>query len=475
MVHFGNSQRSKLGASGVDSPGVGAYDLRYKSGVYSVRPLTAPFGAASKRPDMGMAGRSRNDPHPTQYLSHAEPIAPALPFGNTPRVSMGAPNGLPGVGEYSLSKPFFIPNLPKRAPSQSGVTQRTPSSIPSPRREQPSPPSRRVLEEATAAVAGLSKDATGGFETDELALALSLAATAQREPLPDLRSKPRNSATPFSATPRFGSDETTAPGPGYYELDLPKDDRGGIPFAAGASRAENSVLISKTTLPTVGPGTYDFDLPFKFRVKTLPVELQCFNNNTPRDPLDMNLNARVNKNPGVGDYNLFSATFPNLGRSALVARERDERAKAIGARRLAREAELDSQMTRPHTEVGKNTMVSNGLSPRVDSNVESPRAPVRGYAIPAFDLSAVRAGAFGSSQGPGPSDYFSSEKPNAVRHQALLYATQNHGFSTSRRPTTWADAEAGAMLPVSSSPEQHSARAESYSRGGPGFAPSDSL
>ena len=468
MVLFGNSQRSKLGVHEL-TPGVGTYNLRSKSGVYAVRPITAPFGAASKRPDMGMTGRSRNDPLPTQYLSHSEPIAPALPFGNTPRVSMGEPNGLPGIGEYTLSKPFFIPKLPKRSPSKSGVSERTPSSIPSPRRDQPTPPTRRVLEEATAAVASQLKDVTTGFQTDELALALSLAATAQGEPLPDLRSKPRNSATPFSATPRFGNDNTTAPGPGSYELDIPKNEQGGVPFAAGASRAENSVLISKTTLPTVGPGTYDFDLPFKFRVKTIPVELQCFNNATPRDPLDMNLNARINKNPGVGDYEVFSATYPNLGRSALVAKERDDRAKSIGARRMAREAELDLQITRPYTEVGKHTIVTNGLSPRIDSNVESPRAPIRGYAIPAFDLSAVRAGAFGSNLGPGPSDYF-SEKPNAVRRQALLYATQNHGFSTSRRPTSWSDVDAGSALPISSSPEQHSARPESYSRGGPGFS-----
>ena len=94
---------------------------------------------------------ARGVPPPTQYVGHADPFAHVTLFGDTRRRAMGEPNGVPGVGAYSLSRPFFVAGPPRRVRHDDGAQQRGSTSIPSPRRDGSPSPRRRDLEAAQAA------------------------------------------------------------------------------------------------------------------------------------------------------------------------------------------------------------------------------------------------------------------------------------------------------------------------------------
>jgi hypothetical protein len=278
-------------------------------------------------------------------------------------------------------------------------------------------------------VARLSEAEDPVADARAVALATALAAAAAAVPLPDLRSYPRQSALPFSDAPRFGNDETLAPGPGAYELSGGIRERGALPFN---SRPEKGgPMGSPRTGNRVGPGAYDFERSFKFSPRSVPKAQQCFDSSAARDPLSLDLTARLNKGaPGVGDYDL--AATRGMERIANDARAKGSLYIELGARRRAREAELDAQLYRYQTNVAQAT-TGNGLSPRVvePSQPLSPRQ--RGYAVPGFDKSSLRKGAFDTVSGPGPSDYFATRQ-NAQRVDAARACTANTAFSTSRRP-----------------------------------------
>jgi len=471
---FCSSHRSSLGGA-TGTPGVGDYDLRVAGGAYAFRPGTSPFGSAAKRQPMGGAA-ARGVPPPTQYVGHADPFAHVTLFGDTRRKAMGEPNGVPGVGAYSLSRPFFVAGPPRRVQHDDGAQQRGSTSIPSPRRDGSPSPRRRDLEAAqaaaeaaaqaaeaqlaaeeglgfgagaasarsTAAAAAAAAGGGGGASFGSVAraqadpvadaranaLAAALAAAAAAVPLPDLRSHPRQSALPFSAAPRFGNDETLAPGPGAYELKaFARNEHGAMPF--NSRPAQGGALAAPRTGERVGPGAYDFERSFKFSPRSVPVEQQCFDAGAARDPMGLDLSARLNKGaPGVGDYDI--AASRGMQRIARDARAKGDLFVELGSRRRAREAEIDAQLYRYRSNVAQATL-SNGLSPRV---VE-PSAPLsprpRGFAVPGFDKSSLRKGAFDTVDGPGPSDYF-AERQNAQRIDAARACTANTAFSTSKRP-----------------------------------------
>jgi hypothetical protein len=475
---FGAGQRTSLGGAS-PGPGVGAYTLRSPEGVYALRPGTSPFGSAAKRQPLGGAP-ARGVPPPTQYVGHSDPFQQVSFFGDTRRKAMGEPNGVPGVGEYSLATSLYVASPRRRKQAGDGVQVRGSTSIPSPRRDNPPSPRRRDLEaaqamaeaaaqeaearmaEAAAASGGLggafgagaaTARSTGGVrggasfgsvarkeeaaaadpvaDARAMALAAALAAAAAAVPLPDLRSYPRQNALPFSDAPRFGNDETLPPGPGAYELKVLGRERGALPFNSRPEKGGAMDLLAGRTSERVGPGSYDYDRVLKFSPRSVPAALQCFENSAARDPLSLDLNARLNKGaPGVGDYEL--AAGRSMQRIAGDAPARGALYQELGGRRRAREVELDAQLYRFPTNVAQATL-QNGVSPRVVEPT-SPRSPrARGYASPGFGKSALRKGAFDTVEGPGPADYF-AVRQNAQRLDAARACTANTAFSTSKRP-----------------------------------------